>query len=296
MHRQSGFTLVELLVVIAIIAVLAALLFPVFTTARQASAASVCASNLRQLSKATLLYTQDYDECFPLAFYRMASANGTCLRTVWGVLQPYLRDYRVALCPADPQPIDLTAMRTVQGVGCPLCADEPTRVSLMPNWCLTVNAATYPTTPPVSLARLPFPASTGFWFDGWLGANQSGAGFEPTSGVDPRHSLVARVPDRVFAGHESRYRGKGQASFVDGHVQAFHARLEPDARRRGDVAYFTARPMTIDRRLMPRWFIQGGVYHERQSFFGWPSRPKEGNPNRMLLMYYPRPNFCEEWD
>jgi prepilin-type N-terminal cleavage/methylation domain-containing protein len=144
MHRQSGFTLVELLVVIAVIAMLAALLFPVFTTARQASTASVCASNLRQLSKATLLYTQDYDECFPLAFYRMASANGTCLRTVWGVLQPYLRDYRVALCPADPQPIDLTAMRTVQGIGCPLCADEPTQASLMPNWCLTVNAATYP--------------------------------------------------------------------------------------------------------------------------------------------------------
>jgi len=296
MRRRSGFTLVELLVVIAIIAVLAALLFPVFTTARQASAASVCASNLRQLSKATLLYTQDYDECFPLAFYRIASANGTCLRTVWGVLQPYLRDYRVALCPADPQPIDLTAMRTVQGVGCPLCADEPTRVSLMPNWCLTVNAASYPTVPPVSLARLPFPASTGFWFDGWLGVSTSGAGFEPTSGVDPRHSLTARVPDRVFAGHESRYRGKGQASFVDGHVQAFHARLEPDTRRMGDFVQIHVRPITIDNRQMPRWFIQGGVYHERQSFFGWPSRPKEGNPNRMLLMCYPRPNFCEEWD
>lgn len=296
MHRQSGFTLVELLVVIAIIAVLTALLFPVFTTARQASAASVCASNLRQLSKATLLYTQDHDECFPLAFYRTASANGTCLRTVWGVLQPYLRDYRVALCPADPQPIDLTTVRTTQGVACPLCVGEPTQASLMPNWCLTVNAASYPTVPPVSLARLPFPASTGFWFDGWLGVSASGAGFEPASGVDPRHSLAARVPDRVFAGHESRYRGKGQASFVDGHVRAFHARLEPDARRRGDVAYFTARPTTIDNRLMPRWFIQGGVYHERQSFFGWPSRPKEGDQNRMLLMCYPRPNFCEEWD
>jgi prepilin-type N-terminal cleavage/methylation domain-containing protein/prepilin-type processing-associated H-X9-DG protein len=296
MCRQSGFTLVELLVVIAILAVLAALLFPVFTTARHASKASVCASNLRQLSKATLLYTQDYDECFPLAFYRMARGSGACLRTVWGLLQPYLRDHRVALCPADLQPTDLTAMRTVRGVGCPLCVDEPAQASLMPNWCLTVNAATYPEVPPVSLARLPFPASTGFWFDGWLGVSHSGAGFEPMSGVDPRHSLSARVPNRVIQGQESRYRGKGQASFVDGHVRAFHTRLEPDARRRGDVAHYTARPITIDNRLMPRWFIQGGVYHERQSFFGWPSRPKEGNPNRMLLMCYPRPNFCEEWD
>ena len=211
-------------------------------------------------------------------------------------MHPYLRDYRVALCPADPQPIDLTAMRTVRGVGCPLCPDEPTQASLMPNWCLTVNAASYPTVPPVSLARLPFPASTGFWFDGWMGAGTSAAGFEPLSGIDPRHTLTARVPNRVSDEQASRYRGKGQASFVDGHVRAFHARLEPDTRRRGDLIQINARPVTIDNRLMPRWFIQGGVYHERQSFFGWSSRPKQGNPNRMLLMCYPRPNFCEEWD
>jgi prepilin-type N-terminal cleavage/methylation domain-containing protein/prepilin-type processing-associated H-X9-DG protein len=296
MMKRDGFTLAELLLVIAILAVLAALLLPVFTTARHASKASVCASNLRQLSKATLLYTQDHDECFPLAFSRLTGANGVCLRTVWGVLRPYLRDYRVALCPADLQPIDLTAFRTVQGVACPLCAGEPTQASLMLNWCLAVNAATYPETPPVSLARLPFPASTGFWFDGWLGVSHSGAGFEPTSGIDPRHSLSARVPDRVFQGQEARYRGKGQASFVDGHVRAFHARLDYDARVRGSTTQYIARPITIDNRLMPRWFIQGGVYHGRQSFFGWPSRPKEGNPNRMLLMCYPRPNFCEEWD
>jgi hypothetical protein len=167
----------------------------------------------------------------------------------------------------------------------------------MLNWCLAVNAATYPETPPVSLAQLPFPASTGFWFDGWLGVSHSGAGFEPTSGIDPRHSLSARVPDRVFQGQEARYRGKGQASFVDGQVRAFHARLDYDARVRGSTTQYIARPITIDNRLMPRWFIQGGgVYHGRQSFFGWPSRPKEGNPNRMLLMCYPRPNFCEEWD
>ena len=294
--KRDGFTLAELLLVIAILAVLAALLLPVFTTARHASKASVCASNLRQLSKATLLYTQDHDECFPLAFSRLTGANGVCLRTVWGVLRPYLRDYRVALCPADLQPIDLTAFRTVQGVACPLCAGEPTQASLMLNWCLAVNAATYPETPPVSLARLPFPASTGFWFDGWLGVSHSGAGFEPTSGIDPRHSLSARVPDRVFQGQEARYRGKGQASFVDGQVRAFHARLDYDARVRGSTTQYIARPITIDNRLMPRWFIQGGVYHGRQSFFGWPSRPKEGNPNRMLLMCYPRPNFCEEWD
>jgi prepilin-type processing-associated H-X9-DG protein len=288
-------TLVELLTVIAILTVLIALLFPVFTTARHASKASVCASNLRQLSKATLLYVQDHDECFPLAFYRVDGEASACLRTVWGCLYPYLKDYWVALCPADTQPTDLTALRTARPIATPLCAGEPTQVSLMPNWCLTVNAATYPEVPPVSLARLSFPASTGFWFDGWLGSSDGGR-FEPVSGVEPRHGHRAWVPERVMAGEESRYHGRGQASFVDGHVRAFMARLRPDASRRGDMLQVSARPTTVDGRLKPVWLVQGGVYHGRESFFGWPSRPKEGDPNRMLLMCYPRPNYCEEWD
>ncbi len=295
MMRQRGFTLIELLIVIAVVAVLAALLLPVFATARHASKASVCASNLRQLTKATLLYVHDHDECFPLAFYRAAGEAGACLHTVWGSLHPYLRDYRVALCPAENQPIDLTELRSARPIATPLCAGEPAQVALMPNWCLTVNAATYPEVPPVNLARLPFPASTGFWFDGWLGSGDGGR-FEPASGVEPRHGHITRVPDRVFTGEESRYHGRGQASFVDGHVRAFMARLRPDASRHGDMLQITARPTTVDGRLKPVWFIQGGVYHGRESFFGWPSRPKEGNPNRMLLMCYPRPNYCEEWD
>lgn len=295
MFRNKGFTLVELLTVVAILAVLAALLLPVFATARHASRASVCASNLRQLSKATLLYTQDYDECFPLAFYRVQQGDGVCLRTVWGSLRPYLKDERVALCPADTQPTELTLLGTARPVATPLCAGEPVQVSLMPNWCLTVNTATYPETPPVSLARLPFPSSTGFWFDGWFGS-QDGSRFEPYSGVDPRHGHTTQVPARVFQGTETRYQGRGQASFVDGHVRAFATRLRADASLRGDLLQITARPHALDGRPMPVWLIQGGVYHNRSTFFGWPSRPKEGNPDRMLLACYPRPYYCEEWD
>ncbi|MCX7994051.1 MAG: type II secretion system GspH family protein [Fimbriimonadales bacterium] len=295
MSKLRGFTVIELLIVCAILAVLAGLLLPVFAAARHASKASVCASNLRQLSKATLLYVQDHDECFPLAFYRVAGTDRSCLRSVWGSLFPYLRDYRVALCPAEAQPTELTALRTARPVATPLCDGEPSQVALMPNWCLTVNAVTYPEVPPVHLAKLPFPASTGFWFDGWLGSEDGGR-FEPFSGVAPRHGHRVQVPDQVFMGEESRYLGRGQASFVDGHVRAFTARVRADAARRGDMLQISARPHTIEGRLTPVWLIQGGVYHGRSSFFGWPSRPKQGDPNRMLLMCYPRPNYCEEWD
>jgi len=62
---NRGFTLVELLVVIAIIAILAAILFPVFAKAREKAEAASCLSNLKQLGTAVLLYASDHDNRLP---------------------------------------------------------------------------------------------------------------------------------------------------------------------------------------------------------------------------------------
>ncbi len=51
-----GFTLVELLAVIAIVGILAAILVPVVGKVREAAAKASCASNLRQLALASLTY------------------------------------------------------------------------------------------------------------------------------------------------------------------------------------------------------------------------------------------------
>jgi prepilin-type N-terminal cleavage/methylation domain-containing protein/prepilin-type processing-associated H-X9-DG protein len=89
-----GFTLIELLVVIAIIAILAAILFPVFAQARQAARAASSQSNLRQQSLAILMYTQDYDETFPLDCQWGSgpiSAGGAAFTNwAWNVL-PYIK-------------------------------------------------------------------------------------------------------------------------------------------------------------------------------------------------------------
>jgi prepilin-type N-terminal cleavage/methylation domain-containing protein/prepilin-type processing-associated H-X9-DG protein len=62
---RAGFTLIEILIVIAIIALLAAILFPVFARARENARRSSCASNLKQLALGMTQYAQDYDEQLP---------------------------------------------------------------------------------------------------------------------------------------------------------------------------------------------------------------------------------------
>lgn len=62
---RHGFTIIELLMVIATLAILAAILLPIFTRARELGYRTRCVANLRQFAGAFALYSSDWEGSWP---------------------------------------------------------------------------------------------------------------------------------------------------------------------------------------------------------------------------------------
>ena len=105
---DRAFTLIELLVVIAIIAILASLLLPALSWAKEAGRTAVCASNLRQLGLASVVYSLDYKGNLPSFRDWLYTRAGD---KTSGRLFPYLNSKPVYLCPTDM--LELSSKRRV---------------------------------------------------------------------------------------------------------------------------------------------------------------------------------------
>lgn len=96
MNKCRGFTLIELLVVIAVSGILTAILIPVFVGVRERGRRTVCASNLKQIGAAFIMYQESWDDLFPAykRYHVRKSAQQGCDSTChWSPpLEPYLKN------------------------------------------------------------------------------------------------------------------------------------------------------------------------------------------------------------
>jgi prepilin-type N-terminal cleavage/methylation domain-containing protein/prepilin-type processing-associated H-X9-DG protein len=75
--KRKGFTLIELLVVVAIIALLISILLPSLARARELSKRAVCAANVRGIGQSCKVYSNDFNESWPIApSYKGAAFTG----------------------------------------------------------------------------------------------------------------------------------------------------------------------------------------------------------------------------
>jgi prepilin-type N-terminal cleavage/methylation domain-containing protein/prepilin-type processing-associated H-X9-DG protein len=118
LHRKTrrtphgrGFTLIEILVVIAILGILASILLPVFEQAREKARTASCQSNLKQIGLAFAQYMQDYDSTYPrlrACYPPTGEGNGTTpdggasFYYGWAsfALDPYIKSIQIFWCPS----------------------------------------------------------------------------------------------------------------------------------------------------------------------------------------------------
>jgi len=210
-HVRRAFTLIELLVVIAIIAILAAILFPVFARAREAARGASCRSNLKQLSTAEQMYTQDYDGTMLSCRLNYAGTNSP-LRpgAQWyewpDMLHAYVKNGGVYVCPSDATVRPTSAYGTSGGYSL--------------NWVYFANFGS-----PKPMDSITYPAETILFTDG-IGYYCAGG----TGG--PANNWAQYVSDR--------HNETVNVAWVDGHVSSKRKSMIMDDRRNSNLNSTTA--------------------------------------------------------
>ena len=215
---RKGFTLIELLVVIAIIAILAAILFPVFARAREKARQASCQSNLKELALGTLMYAQDFDECYP-CWDRGPSDETQSPFYPGRAIMPYVKNLQIFTCPSGADipgshTSDPNTWNTYRSFHC------PGPISTGYGW----NTHIFGRATPYKMAQIRYPAGTFMVSDSahmyggegailWANSCCDGQG----TGGSPLDGFLSDgtpTPDRF-----SRHNGGENHAYLDGHVK-----------------------------------------------------------------------------
>lgn len=106
-RHRFGWTLIELLLVMAILSLLAALLLPAMITAKASAEKVVCIEHFREVSQGAISYLNDYDDIFtPVSQNPMDAVMPISVQTPSGhtwvqLLLPYTQSFSLFWCPSD---------------------------------------------------------------------------------------------------------------------------------------------------------------------------------------------------
>ena len=227
LSSSQGFTIIELLAVIAVTAVLATILVQVGSQARRASDRSVSASHMREIGVALHLYANDHDGWLP-----ETADRGPDYSWVY-TLVPYLDGgAEVLVCPGDPRGDERRERRLSSYVvneylfqhaygpfGQPLPSHRNLENLVAPSRTMALFIGADHLAPSVSNDH----AHTRGWEGNWLAV------------------IDAIQPDRFRSGTANHDHTDGSANYLyaDGHVAAIDAR---ELKRRIDAGENPARP------------------------------------------------------
>lgn len=194
-RKQRGFSLIELLTVMAIIAVLASLMLPVLGRARETATSMACANTVRHLATASLLAAEDNEGRLPTDF------EGPAIVGFHYQILPYLRE--------SAQEEGVAAV-----FGCPAVRDSRQD----PEWHLGMryNYAVNQSLPGSQVSEISMPAQRVMFVD------------SPAT-VDARATGAFSAEPQTY-----RHRGTVNAAYMDGHmgtVTSAEARAQNRLRR-----------------------------------------------------------------
>ena len=198
---RRGFTLIEIIVVIAIVLVLAAILLPVFTGARETARTATCSNNLKQIGFAIDQYVQDSGGFYPDDDVAK-KIKSSC---AWPVLIfPYLKSAELLQCPSFERGEYLPDCPPSEPI---IIKDEPSQYE---NWDgsydLSANSDFQNNGFLVSAVRVRNPSSRILSYDGM--------GSEATLQHEPLPSL-----ETLNQKGYNRHRDGLNALFFDGHIK-----------------------------------------------------------------------------